>query len=303
MSTKHKLLLGAHMSIAGGLEQAIIRGDSIGCTAIQIFTKSNRQWHAKEITTDDALLFQTTFKNSGIKYIAAHASYLINIGAPNHEINHKSLKSLITELQRCELLQIPYLILHPGNGLGTPEAECLKLIAQNINSALGSTTGKTSLLLENTAGQGRNTGYKFEQLATIISQIKDQSRIGICFDTCHAYAAGYDLSTTEGYEKTWAEFRKHLGYKLLKFIHVNDSKQALDSRVDRHEHIGAGKIGKLGFKLLFNDPHLFDIPKVLETPQTQELVDDVHNMQIIVNLLETKHHDLLKNLKLAEYLK
>lgn len=303
MPTKHQLLLGAHMSIVGGLEQAIIRGNSIGCTAIQIFTKSNRQWHAKEITTDDALLFQTTFKNSGIKYIAAHASYLINIGAPNHEINHKSLKSLITELQRCELLQIPYLILHPGNGLGTPEAECLKLIAQNINIALSDSPSKTILLLENTAGQGHNTGFKFEQLADIIAQVKDQSRIGVCLDTCHAYAAGYDLSTTEGYEKTWAEFRKHLGYRLLKFIHVNDSKQALDSRVDRHEHIGAGKIGKLGFKLLFNDAHLFDVPKVLETPQTQKLVDDVNNMQIIVNLLETKHHDLLKNLKLAEYLK
>lgn len=303
MPTKHQLLLGAHMSIAGGLEQAIMRGDSIGCTAIQIFTKSNRQWHAKEITATDALLFQTTFKNSNIKYIAAHASYLINIGAPNHETNHKSLKSLITELQRCELLQIPYLILHPGNGLGLPDAECWKLIAQNINHALSNSPGKTILLLENTAGQGHNTGYKFEQLAAIIAQVKDQARIGVCLDTCHAYAAGYDLSTTEGYANTWKEFKKHLGYKLLKFIHVNDSKQTIGARVDRHEHIGMGKIGQLGFKLLFNDPHLFDIPKVLETPQAQELIDDIHNMQTIVNLLETKNHDLLKNLKLAEYLK
>ena len=303
MSTKHRLLLGAHMSIAGGLEQAIIRGDSIGCTAIQIFTKSNRQWHAKEITDADALLFQTTFKNSGIIYIAAHASYLINIGTPNHEINQKSVTSLITELQRCEILQIPYLILHPGNGLGMSEAECLKLIAQNINTALSISAGKTILLLENTAGQGHNTGYKFEQLATIINQVANQSRIGICLDTCHAYAAGYDLSTTDGYMHTWKEFKKHLGYKLLKFIHINDSKQTLGSRVDRHEDIGVGKIGHKGFELLFNDPHLFDIPKVLETPQTIELKDDIRNMQTIVNLLEAKNKNLLLGLKLKKYLK
>lgn len=303
MPTKHQLLLGAHMSIAGGLEQAIIRGDSIGCTAIQIFTKSNRQWHAKKITTDEALLFKATFKNSSVKSIAAHASYLINIGAPNHETNHKSLNSLITELQRCELLQIPYLILHPGNGLGTPDKACWELIARNINHALSESPGKTILLLENTAGQGHNTGYKFEQLAAIIAQVKHSERIGVCLDTCHAYAAGYDLSTTDGYAQTWAEFKKHLGYKLLKFIHVNDSKQAIGSRVDRHEHIGKGKIGNLGFKLLFNDPHLFDIPKVLETPQTDGLQEDVRNMQTIVNLLENKNLNLLENLKLAEYLK
>ncbi len=301
MKKNQKLLLGAHMSIAGGFYKSILRGAEIGCTTIQIFTKSNRQWKAKTIEKEDVSEYLKTLKESNIFPVAAHASYLINLGSPNEDTNKKSLEALIIELERCEKLKIPYLVLHPGNGLSSTEKETINLIANNINTALKKVPGKVQLLLENMAGQGTGFGYKFEQLASVYKKIKLKSRFGICFDTCHAFAAGYDVRTKSSYEKTLKEFDKIIGLKLLKLIHINDSKKDLGSRVDRHEHIGKGKIGINGFKLLFNDQRFFNIPKILETPKESDLSEDIINLKTIVNLINKDHLKLIENLKLYEY--
>jgi deoxyribonuclease-4 len=289
MGKKHKLLLGAHMSIAGGLEQAIIRGESIGCTTIQIFTKSNRQWFAKKISQDESHLFHEKINKSSIQLIVAHASYLINLGSPHTIINKKSVKAVIQELERCELLKIPYLVLHPGSGLHLSEKECIDLIAKNLNTIFEQALGETVILLENMAGQGSSVCHKFEHIADIIKQSSFEKRLGVCFDTCHAFAAGYDLRTAISYEKTWQKFDDIIGLNRLKVIHVNDSKKDLNSHIDRHENIGEGKLGLEAFKLIFNDKRFFDIPKILETPK-DSLDDDVMNMTKIKEILteETK---------------
>lgn len=302
MTAKHTLLLGAHLSVAGGLEQALIAGAQIGCTAIQIFTKSNRQWRAKPITSAEAALFHATQQLAGVELVGAHASYLINLAAPNHETQNKSVTGLAIELQRCEQLQIPYLILHPGNNLRTPDDAVARLIATNLDHALTASPGHTKLLLENMAGQGNTTGYQFAQLAAIYRHSKHKTRLGICLDTCHAWAAGYDWSTPAGYHALWQEFTQQLDLDLLKFIHLNDSKQPLNSRIDRHEHIGHGQIGLAAFKLLMNDQRFWHIPKILETPK-DSLQDDVRNLSTLVNLLTPAHAALIKSLKLADYLK
>lgn len=286
MVTKKKshLLLGAHMSISGGFEKAIERGTSIGCTTIQIFTKSNRQWHAKTITQEEAKLFRTAVKESDIHPIVAHATYLINIGAPDKTIESKSVKAVIDELERCAILGIPYLVLHPGSHVDTDEAACLERIAQNLDEIFETDASNTKILLEIMAGQGSSVCYSFDQIATIRKLSHHKGRIGVCFDTCHAFAAGYDFTTPHGYKAMWDEFESTIGLNHLYAIHINDSKKELGSHVDRHEDIGKGAIGLQVFKLLFNDPRFFDIPKILETPK-DELEDDVRNMRTIKNLL------------------
>jgi len=286
---KHRLLLGAHISIAGGLEKAIERGESIDCTVIQIFTKSNRQWHAKPITQAQADLFKKTLKASNLESITAHASYLINIGSPKKDIEQKSIKALEQELHRCNQLDISYLVLHPGSHLTSGELSCLDRIAENINKVFKKNTGKTMLLLETMAGQGSAVGYLFEHIAHILRKVNDKKRIGVCFDTCHAFAAGYDMRTPKTYEALWREFGATIGLNKLKVMHINDSKRDLGTQVDRHEHIGKGKLTTEVFRLLFNDPKFFDIPKILETPK-ESLKEDAMNMGIIRGLLskETK---------------
>jgi len=283
---KQQLLIGAHMSIAGGLDQALVRGKSIGCTTIQIFTKSNRQWAAKKLTDDDIEKFKKTQKEFGISPVVAHSSYLINLGSPKKDISEKSTDALAIELERCEALGIPYLILHPGSCLTSSEEECIKQIAQNLNKVFQRAPGKTMVLLETMAGQGSIIGYKFEQLAQIIKLTKNKKRIGVCLDTCHVFAAGYDFRIKKKYEDMWKEFDKTIGLKKLKVIHINDSGRDLGARVDRHTDIGKGKIGLEGFKLLFNDPRFFDIPKLLETPK--DLADDKRNINTIKKLLTAK---------------
>jgi deoxyribonuclease-4 len=285
---QHSLLLGAHMSIAGGFEQAIIRGESIDCTTIQIFTKSNRQWQAKEITQEQVDLFKSTRKKSTIfGPIFAHATYLINIGSSEPTLNNNSAHALAIELDRCHMLGIDYLVLHPGSATNSTEAECLQRISDTLNEVLGQYKGSTMLLLENMAGQGSVACSRFEQLATVFKNIEHKTKVGFCFDTCHAFAAGYDLRTPDAYKKTWDEFDALLGLKHLKAIHINDSKKALGSRVDRHEDIGKGLMGLEAFRLLFNDPKLFDVPKLLETPPG-ELPDYARNMQVIYELISEK---------------
>lgn len=281
---KHRLLLGAHMSIAGGFDKAIERGESINCTAIQIFSKSNRSWHANPITHEDALAFQNALKNSSIQDVVVHASYLINIASCVTSLNHQSRDALKKELLRCNELGIPYLVLHPGSAVGCSAQDGIAQVAEALDAVLSEVPGETAILLENMAGQGSSIGSTFEQLAAIYEKITHKKRVGIAFDTCHAFAAGYDFTTEAKYEKMWHHFDQTLGLSLLKAIHINDSKKECGSKVDRHEDIGKGKLGQEPFKLLFNDPRFFDIPKILETPRA-ELSDYARNMEVLRSLI------------------
>ncbi len=282
---KRPLLLGAHMSVAGGLDQAIVKGESIGCTTIQIFTKSNRQWFAKSLDDQDIIKFKTTLEQSIIKKVIVHAAYLINVASTNPLVKQKSTKALIQELYRCSQLGISYLVLHPGSKGEMNENAATTQIANELNEAIKATPDNTMILLETMAGQGSNLCYRFEQLAAIYAQIENKKRIGICFDTCHAFAAGYDFRSRESYEKLWNLFDTILDISLIKAIHINDSKKNLGARVDRHEHIGKGQLGLEPFRLLFNDPRFFNIPKILETPK-EGIEDDLKNMQQIVDLID-----------------
>lgn len=269
--SKKEILVGSHISSAGELHLAFARGESIGCTVMQIFTKSSRQWFSKKIKDDEIETFKQSAKKSSIKIIVSHAGYLINIASSNKVTLHKSIKSLTDEIDRCESLGIPYLVLHPGSHVGAGEEKGIELIAQNIDIALDAVPGKTVILLENMAGQGTNLGYKFEQLQNIIDLCKNKKRLGVCFDTCHAFAAGYDISTHETYKETLRAFDKIIGLEKLKAIHINNSSGALGSKVDRHAPLDDGKIPLEAFKLIMNDKNLIDIPKILETPSDSEM--------------------------------
>ncbi len=286
---KQRLILGAHISIAGGIEKSFERAESIGCTCMQIFTKSNRQWHAKPITDDDAQLFIQKEKTSFVRPVVVHCSYLVNLGAEKPEMEKKSIDALEVELQRCQLLKIPYLVVHPGSRGSQSIETCLQKIATNLSAVLKRNPGNTMICLENMAGQGSSVGYSFEQLATIRALSTQKDRVGFCFDTCHAFAAGYDLRTPEAYKAVWKEFDATIGLKHLKVMHLNDSKKELASRVDRHEDIGKGKLGNQAFKLIMNDPQLFAIPKILETPE-ECIQDYARNIQALKDLMspETK---------------
>jgi len=286
MKKQHTLLFGAHMSIAGEIQRSIERGESIGCTAIQIFTKSNRQWQAKPLEKEAIDMFKQTWDNSSIQSIVAHASYLLNIGSPNHDAEKKSFEALEIEFKRCADLGIPYLVLHPGSYTTGDEQSCIERISKNIDLLLERIPHGT-ILLETMAGQGSQIGYTFEQLGQIISLSHHKKRIGICFDTCHAFAAGHDFRTEKAYSLMWEKFDKTIGINKIKAIHLNDSHKDLGSRVDRHADIGTGKIGLKAFELLFNDPHFFDIPKILETPRT-ELSDYRKNMDVLEGLINKK---------------
>jgi deoxyribonuclease-4 len=291
MKKKHSLLFGAHMSISGGIHLALERGESIGCTAIQIFTKSNRQWHAKSLSKDEIITFKDAWKQSSIQSIITHATYLINIGSPNKEIEKKSVEALSMELDRSASLGIPYLVLHPGSHSKTDEKSCIQQISSNLNKVLKKNPDIT-ILLETMAGQGTSIGHKFEQLAEIIKQSDFKKQLGICFDTCHAFSAGYDFGTEKSYKTMWEQFDKIIGLKKLKAMHINDSKKEIGSCIDRHTDIGKGKIGLKAFELLFNDPRFFDIPKILETPK-DDLTDDKRNLETIIGLLNKKTKKLL----------
>ncbi|HJM68599.1 MAG TPA: deoxyribonuclease IV [Candidatus Babeliales bacterium] len=296
-----KLLLGAHMLIADGLGNAIREGEKLGCTTIQIFTKSARQWKAKDLDPEKIKVFKENRKESFLGPIAAHASYLINIGSPNSATQNRSIAALIEELKRCNELGVDYLVLHPGSALNSSPEECINTIADSINQAFDSIETKTKLLLETTAGQGTNVGHSFEQIGEIIKKVHNKSRIGVCLDTCHVYAAGYDISNPEGYKTMWDKFDKQIGLKYLNLIHLNDSATPLGSKKDRHAHIGKGEIGLEGFGLLLNDPKLADTPKILETPGGTK--EDAVNLETLVNLIEDKNKDLVLSTPLKKYLK
>lgn len=260
--------IGAHVSAAGGVENAPLNARKIGATAFALFTKNQRQWTAKPLTDAAIARFKENCRQGGYTpdRILPHDSYLINLGHPESAGLEKSRAAFIDEFGRCEQLGLKYLNFHPGSHLNKiSEDACLARIADSINLALARTSGVTAVI-ENTAGQGTNLGYRFEHLAAIIGGVEDQSRVGVCLDTCHTFSAGYDLVTPDGYEKTLACFDAVVGFSFLKGLHLNDGKKSMGSRVDRHESLGKGTLGLEPFRMIMNDPRFDGIPMILETP-------------------------------------
>lgn len=259
--------IGAHVSASGGVENAPLNAREIEATAFAMFTKNQRQWKAKPLSVNSIDAFQKNMADSG--YTAAqvlvHDSYLINIGNPDPEKNRKSFDAFVDELNRCQQLGLTLLNMHPGSHLKqVSETECLDIISDRINRALDQTQGVT-VVLENTAGQGSNLGYRFEHLAHIIDKVEDKSRMGICIDTCHAYAAGYDLTNEDAYQETMTKLDEIVGLSYLRGMHLNDAKSTFDSRVDRHHSLGKGNMGLDVFQSIMNDERLNQIPLILET--------------------------------------
>ncbi|ADY74061.1 endonuclease 4 [Desulfurobacterium thermolithotrophum DSM 11699] len=285
--------VGAHVSIAGGVFNAPLNAKDIGAKAFALFTKNQRQWKAKPLTEEIIKRFKENMEKVEIspKYILPHDSYLINLGHPEKEKRRKSIEAFVDEVNRCYQLGLNYLNFHPGSHLGkVSEKECLRIIADSINEILDRTK-KVILVLENTAGQGNNVGYRFEHLAEIIDLVKDKSRIGVCLDTCHMFAAGYDIRTKEAYEKTMKEFEDIVGFKYLKGMHLNDAKSQLGSRVDRHHSIGKGYIGLDAFKFIMNDKRLDNIPLILETPNKLIWPEEI---KLLYSLIEDQKTGKLK---------
>lgn len=260
-----KILIGAHTSAAGGAHLALYQGQEIGATTIQFFTSNQKQWNGRAITEEDLTLWKKAIDETGIHEMMSHDSYLINLGSPNPEILEKSRKAFRQELERCHLLNVTYLNFHPGSATTGTEEECLKTIAESLLQMEDLIlNGKTKIVLETTAGQGTSVGHRFEHIGAIIREVEHKIPLGVCIDTCHIFAAGYDIRTTEGWKKTFEEFDQHIGMKYLSAFHLNDSMKDLGSRVDRHALIGQGKIGYESFRYLMKHN---DLPKYLETPE------------------------------------
>jgi len=265
---KPPCLIGAHFSIAKGLDKALFEAKSYGCNTLQIFTKNANSWKERVVTQKEIENFEQAKLETGIAEIASHTSYLINPATPEKKKHKMSINSLLQELVRSSNLDIPYVVLHPGSHMGAGDKEGITRIAESINEIFAKTSGiSTRLLFETTAGQGSSVGHTFEQLASIISKVEKKINPGICLDTCHIFAAGYDMRTMEYYRKTMDDFDSIIGLDRLCLIHLNDSKKELGSRVDRHEQIGRGYIGLDAFKYIMNDDRLVDIPKIIETPK------------------------------------
>ncbi|MFO8000187.1 MAG: deoxyribonuclease IV [Marinilabilia sp.] len=263
--------IGAHVSAAGGVENAPVNAAAIGATAFALFTKNQRQWKAKPLTEKNIVKFRENCEKHGFKprHILPHDSYLINLGHPEEAGIRKSRDAFLDEMQRCQQLGLDRLNFHPGSHLGKiSEEESLKRVADSVNEALEATRNVTAVI-ENTAGQGTNLGYSFEHLAFIIDRIDDKSRVGVCIDTCHGWAAGYDFLSENGYEKIWNDFDHMVGLDYLKGIHLNDAKRELGSRIDRHASLGEGEIGERAFTRLMQDNRLNDVPLILETPDPE----------------------------------
>ena len=261
--------IGAHVSASGGVENAPVIANSIGAKAFALFTKNQRQWFSNPLSKANIKAFRENCEKHDYKpfQILPHDSYLINLGHPEEEPLEKSRASFLDEMQRCELLGLDKLNFHPGSHLNSIGIEeCLKRIAESINIVLGKTKGVTAVI-ENTAGQGTNLGHTFEQLRAIIDNVEDKSRVGVCIDTCHAFASGYDVKSPEGFKNTFEKFSEIIGFKFLKGMHLNDSKKEFATRVDRHDNIGKGFLGEDVFRMLMNDSRFDNIPLILETPE------------------------------------
>lgn len=269
--------IGAHVSASGGVENAPVNAHEIGATAFALFTKNQRQWKAAPLLADSIKLFKERCEMYGYtsKQILPHDSYLINLGHPEAAGLEKSREAFFDEMKRCEELGLDRLNFHPGSTLKEISDEaCLTLIAESINMALDRTKGVTAVI-ENTAGQGSNLGYKFEQIAYIIDKVEDKSRVGVCIDTCHSFAAGYDLATSSGFTETFEHFDNVIGFKYLRGMHLNDAKKELGSRVDRHDSLGKGTLGIEPFKWIMQDKRFDGIPLILETPDESIWVEEI----------------------------
>lgn len=282
---RNKQMLGAHMSIEGGLFRALERGGSIGCQTIQLFSKNSNRWAAKELTDSEIQEFKTTRAQTGIDPVFAHCSYLINLAAPNH-FYKMSIQALVTEIQRGEQLGLDFVVLHPGAHMGTGDEEGLKRIVAALDEAMERTIGaRCSVAIENTAGQGSCVGCSFEHLEFLLAHVRCPERLAFCIDTCHLFASGYDIRTRGQYDSTTARLLDSVPLKKIRAFHLNDSKKDIGSRVDRHEHIGKGFIGLEGFRFLLNDERFRQLPKVLETPKGKDLTEDVMNLKTLRELL------------------
>ncbi len=291
-TSSHEPLVGAHQSIAGGIHTAFDRARRAGCVTLQVFVKNNNQWKGKPLTDEDIASYKTAASKSNIAPVVAHSCYLINLCAVDPMILKKSREAFLDELRRCDVLGIPYFNFHPGAHLGEGEKEGIKRIVESLNWIHRQTQGSPVLsVLETTAGQGSVLGYRFEHLREIIDTVDEPHRMAVCIDTCHIFAAGYDMRTDEGYERIMRQFDEIIGLDQLVAIHANDSKRELGSRVDRHEHIGKGAIGKEGFRLLMQDERLKHIPKILETPKGKDLKEDKMNLNVLRTLAGTSVSD------------
>ena len=280
--------IGAHMSITGGMHKALGQGKEVGCETVQLFVKSNMQWRVTPLTDEAVAQFKQARKETGISPLVAHLSYLVNLAAVDPRTRSLSHKTFPIEHDYTERLGIEYLVIHPGAHMGAGEAAALKKIARFLNRVHRKTAGyKAKILLETTAGQGTYVAYRFEHLARILEMLDEPERVGICYDTCHTFAAGYDIRTEKAYRKTFREFNRIVGTKMLKAFHLNDSKAPFESRVDRHEHIGRGHLGLEPFRLLLNDRRFRKLPMILETPKGEEKGEsfDASNLRTLRSLI------------------
>ncbi len=282
------LLLGAHMSIAGGVDLAPLRGRQVGCQTIQLFTKSSNQWRARALPSEEIDRFRANLQAAAIAPAVAHGAYLINLASTDPALHQRSMAACLEELERAEALGIPYLVIHPGAHMGAGEEAGLRQVANSLRELLKRTKGcRVQAVLETTAGQGTALGHRFEHLALLLDQIGLPERTGVCLDTCHLFAAGYDIRTLADYHGVLRVFDQIVGMPSLKVIHVNDCKKELGCRVDRHEHIGKGTIGLEAFRYLVTDPRLRGIPMIIETPKDSDFVTaDRRNLETLRGLAE-----------------
>jgi deoxyribonuclease IV len=280
-----QILLGAHMSIRGGVSMAIERAHAIRCTAMQMFVKNNMQWFARPLAREEIRAFLNHVQRGELLSVFGHANYLINLAATNPLFHTNSIRALAEELVRADQLELPFLVLHPGAHLGAGEEAGLKKIIDSVDEVFRKISKvKTKIALEITAGQGSCIGHRFEHLAHIIVNVREPERLRVCLDTAHLFAAGYDIGSEPGVRKTFREFDRVIGRSRLVAIHVNDSKTGRGSRVDRHEHIGKGRIGLDAFRFIMRSPRFSKIPKVLETPKGKDLAEDVINLKTLRRL-------------------
>ena len=278
--------MGAHMSIAGGTPLALERARQAGCAVLQIFVKNNNRWKGKPLSDEEVKRFRDAWAESKIREVVAHDSYLINLASPRDELWQRSIEALIDELERCQRLGLNFLITHPGSHMGTGEAQGIKRIAQAIDQIHERCDWRVPIALETTAGQGTSVGYQFEHLRDIIASTRHPEGVVVCLDTCHIFAAGYDIREKAEYVRTMEAFDQVVGLEKLRVFHFNDSKKDLGSRVDRHEHIGRGKIGTSGFAWILNDNRFTSISKILETPKGKTHREDRRNLKVLHSLVK-----------------
>ncbi len=274
------------MSIAGGAPLALHRALEVGCNVLQIFVKNNNRWQGKPLSGEEVEAFRQIWSDSGIRAIVAHDSYLINLAGSDEVLWQRSITAFLDEMERCERLGLSYLVAHPGSHRGRGERKGLERITRALDQIHERTSDyRVRIALETTAGQGTSLGYRFEQLRDILSGCRHPQKVGVCMDTCHIFAAGYDFRAQEDYLKTMEKFDHSVGLDKLQIFHVNDSKKELGSHVDRHEHIGEGKIGVSGFTWIVNDPRFVEVPKILETPKGKDLSEDRRNLEVLRSLI------------------